>query len=138
MKLYDVLERGAPKVWAAGAVVLLVCVGAADALTGPDITFSLFYAIPVAMAAWGCGRGSAAAFAALSAVTWQAVDFGKGRFSPLLMVYAWHFSSRTLFLLALTALLGSLRRALVRERESARCGRGACPIAGLALTSGGL
>lgn len=104
--------------WAAGAAVVLAGIGAADALTDPEVTFSLFYMIPVAMTAWGCGRNTASGYALLSAAAWGAVDFGKGRFRPHLMVYAWHFGSRTFFLLALTAVLVALRRALARERDS--------------------
>jgi diguanylate cyclase (GGDEF)-like protein len=106
--------------WSAGALVAIVAVGFVDFLTGPEITFSLFYLVPVAVVAWYNGVASAIAGSAVAAVTWLVAELASSRVNPDLFVYSWNFVARLLFLLFVALLLAQLRRVLERERALSR------------------
>lgn len=106
--------------WAAGALVAIVAVGFVDYFTGPEITFSLFYLVPVAVAAWYSGTASAIAASAVAAITWLVAELASSRVDPNLFVYSWNFIARLLFLLFVALLLAQLRRVLERERALSR------------------
>ena len=55
---------------------VILAVGWADYLTGPDIGFSLFYLLPIAVAAWYAGRWFGVAAALTAATCWQLADLG--------------------------------------------------------------
>src|SRR6266498_3798199 len=120
MRFLSLLDRGTPAVWIGGAMVVLIAVATADRQTGPNVTFELFYTLPVAMAAWCCGPYVGWAFALACAVMWIIVDFTKGRFEVALWAYTWNFGSRLALLMAFSAILTALRHALQREKELAR------------------
>ncbi len=120
MRFLTLLDGGTPAGWIVGAIVLMIAVGAADRQTGPNVTFELFYTLPVAMAAWCCGPYVGWAFALACAVMWIIVDFTKGRFEVALWAYTWNFGSRLALLMAFSAILTALRHALQREKELAR------------------
>lgn len=106
-----------------GAVVsasALAGIALVDSGTGPSITFSSFYVIPVALIAWRCPRWMALAFAFACASTWVVVDVTNERVSLSWFAYRWHLSSRLALLLSVASMLALLGRALDRERELAR------------------
>ncbi len=106
--------------WAAGALVLIVLVGVVDYLTGPEITFSVFYLVPVAVAAWCAGSAMAITASMLAAISWLVAEILSSRVPSATLVYAWNFSARLLFLLLVAVLLARLREMLVRERALGR------------------
>jgi hypothetical protein len=50
-------------------LVLIGLIGAVDYVTGPELSFSVFYLIPVAVVTWYVGKQSGVLAAALSALT---------------------------------------------------------------------
>jgi diguanylate cyclase (GGDEF)-like protein len=107
--------------WTAGAVGVIVAVGLADYATGSELTFSIFYLVPVATAAWISGRNAAAIGAsALAAMVWFIAEFASRRVQADLFVYVWNFCVRLLFLMLVAVLLAQLRRMLERERALSR------------------
>src|SRR5512139_3301647 len=56
------------------ALATLLAVGGVDFAIGYEISFSLFYLLPVAIATWYTGRTAGMAMAALSCVAWFAAD----------------------------------------------------------------
>lgn len=66
---------GAPPVGSfAIALATLVLVGGIDYVLGYEISFSLFYLLPVGIATWYCGRGAGMAMAVLSCAVWFSAD----------------------------------------------------------------
>jgi signal transduction histidine kinase len=62
-----------------------LAIGFVDWLTGPEMAFSIFYLIPVMLAAWLCDRKHRFAISALSGVTWLLAElFADPRYS-----YGW-------------------------------------------------
>jgi len=106
--------------WTVFALAVIVAVGAVDYLTGPEITFSVFYLVPVAAAAWRSGTKSAVIASVLAAIVWFSAEFASSRVDANLFVYVWNFCARLLFLLLVALLLARLRDMLERERDLSR------------------
>jgi diguanylate cyclase (GGDEF)-like protein len=106
--------------WTAGAFCAIVAVGIADYLTEPAITFSLFYLVPVATAAWFGGMAVALCASTFAAILWLWAEYASSRLDSNVFVYAWNFCARGLFLLLVALLLARLRQVLWRERGLSR------------------
>jgi diguanylate cyclase (GGDEF)-like protein len=98
----------------------LVLVGAVDVLTGPEISLSFFYLLPVALVAWTMGLGLAIAFA----VVGGAVLFMSDRLAEASYTSDWipylNAVFRTGIFVAMACVVSSLHATLVRERSLAR------------------
>lgn len=114
------LEKRSKSFWAIAGFALIVGVGILDFLTGYELAFSLFYLIPVSLVAWLTSQrlGILASFA--SACVWLAADVAAGSSYSHPFIYAWNTLIRLSFFIIPVLLLSSLKRALERERESAR------------------
>jgi diguanylate cyclase (GGDEF)-like protein len=106
--------------WTVTAFVAIVIVGVGDYITGPQITFSVFYLVPVSVAAWLAGTAGAFAASLLAAVVWFSAELAASPPGSNTFVYAWNFCAQLLFLLLVALLLAQLRRMLDRERELSR------------------
>ncbi len=106
--------------WTVTALTTIVIVGIADYVTGPQITFSVFYLVPVSVAAWLGGTAGALAGSVLAAVVWFGALLAASASVSNTFVYVWNFCAQLFFLLLVALLLGQLRRMLDRERELSR------------------
>lgn len=127
MRLDAHLFRQGRRLRTIGALVAIAAVGLVDFLTGPKITLSLFYLIPVAAASWFGGAAIAVATSTFAAVVWLFAELASSRLDSEIFVYAWNCGTRFLFLLLVALLLARLRVMLEREREMSR----ADPLTGL-------
>lgn len=116
----QVVERVGPipqaVIWPA-ALVLLAGVGVADFYTGAELSFSIFYLIPVALGAWYGGRNRGLLMAVLAALTWWAADQVGGAAYSHAWIPMWNAAVRLGFFAIVAALLARLRIALDRERR---------------------
>ena len=101
------------------ALILVAGVCAIDVVTGPEISFSLFYLIPIALIAWFIGRGPALAISIASAIAWFIADALSGQTYSHPAIRYWNATVRLGFFVVVTVLLPVLR-ALEREKELAR------------------
>jgi diguanylate cyclase (GGDEF)-like protein len=106
--------------WTVVAFLLIPAVGVADYFTGPEITFSVFYLVPVAVAAWISGAGAAIAGSVFASIVWLCAELASSRVDANLYIYGWNFAARLLFLLLVAMLLAQLRAMIARERELGR------------------
>ena len=98
------------------AVIVLL-----DYLTGYEISFGLFYVVPVAIVAWLAPRRTpGVAIAMAGAVGWYVADVSSGRHFSLPVIPYWNAGTRLGFFLIVALLLAALRRALEREHSLAR------------------
>jgi diguanylate cyclase (GGDEF)-like protein len=97
-----------------------VLVGLMDYATGYEISFSLFYLGPVALAAWYAGRRNAIAIAVLAAGVWLSADTASGHPYSHPLITMWELLVRLGVFLMLGLSLVALRAALNRERDLAR------------------
>lgn len=117
--------RGKHWTWA-GVVCTWALLSWLHALIGWEISFSLLYLLPVAVASWVLGRAGGIALSALCALSWYYAT----RNSPvgLEVIRYWNGLVRLILFLIVAELLFDLKRALNRERSLARTD----PLTGLA------
>jgi diguanylate cyclase (GGDEF)-like protein len=114
---------GKPRAFQMGlALALTACLGAVDYFTVPDFSFSVFYLVPVALAARLAGLCAGLLLAAATAGAWLAATLLTNEFSHPLIPY-WNAGVRLVFFAITAYTLAALKeasQALQREREEAR------------------
>jgi len=106
-----------PAVAVAGALVAVVGVGWVDRVTGDRISFSLFYLIPVAAAAWVAGSRIGVLVSLFASVTSLLGDVWGVGFQDVVPV--WNALVRLGVLLVIAIALAKLRTSLEAQRELA-------------------
>jgi predicted signal transduction protein with EAL and GGDEF domain len=101
-------------------LLLIFVIGLTDHLTGKEISFSIFYVIPVALASWFLGSAPSQALAVLSALIWLLVDYTAGAVYSHLLIPIWNAAVRLGFFSITAYLLATLHGRLEREEELAR------------------
>jgi diguanylate cyclase (GGDEF)-like protein len=99
---------------------LVLGIGLADYLTGAQLSLSVFYLLPIALAAWRTGRDWSYAFSGASAAVWYFANLPGSLamgFAPTTVL--WNTLTRLGFFLSVAYLVSSTRRLLDRERELA-------------------
>jgi PAS domain S-box-containing protein len=100
------------------AVALMFLVAAMNYATGPDLSLSILYLLPIAAATWAGGRVTGAAFSVLAAVLWMTTDTLNGhRFSNPLYFH-WEWMVRLATHLVFVVVLDHLKSALGRADEA--------------------
>jgi len=97
------------------ATLLLMVIAALDYLTGYEISFSIFYLIPVSLTSWYVGGRAATLLAAASAATWLAADLSAGHPYSHLAIPMWNGCVRFAFFITVARLLTALRSTLSRQ-----------------------
>ncbi len=92
--------------------LLVAVIGMADHLTGYEISFSIFYIIPVLFSAWYLGKKFGYLVSILSAVTWLGVDYTTGHIYSHIAFPFWNAFVRLGIFLIVVALLGRLMDSL--------------------------
>jgi len=108
-----------------GALLALACFGLAafiawlDNLTGPDLSFGLFYLLAIALAAWWGGFSQGILSAMACAICWQLVEVAEGSTaSP--GIHLWNGIARFGIFAITSSLLARLRASLFLEKRMAR------------------
>jgi signal transduction histidine kinase len=104
-------------VFAAGAV-LAALVAVADAITGPDLVFAIFYLVPVGLVAWNASRVAGVVAAAAVASVWTGTQVAAGEL-PGPPIAVWNALVRTATFVVVASLLATIREMLDRERRRA-------------------
>ena len=121
MRRLDRFFQRAPRVVTLAISILLVGgVAYLDSVTGYELSFSVFYLIPISLTAWYVGRTTGQAMSVISALAWLAVDVASGRDYSSAFVPFWNAAVRLGFFVLVAALLASLRRHLRLEESLAR------------------
>jgi signal transduction histidine kinase len=102
---------------------LVLLIGIVDYTTGAEISLSVIYVLPVALATWFVGPRFAMVLAVLSAVVWIGGDVLIGQRYSTVLIPIWNTTIRIVFYAAFVALLTGLHELLrnleVRVRERA-------------------
>jgi diguanylate cyclase (GGDEF)-like protein len=91
-------------------------VGLIDYLTGQEISFSVFYLGPVALATWYGSRRYGFLISVLSSAVWIAADLNAGHLYTYEVIAIWNGLVRLAFYLISAALLAALRERLDSEQ----------------------
>lgn len=107
--------------WAVGAVALLTVavIGGADVATGSELSSSVFYALPVGLAAWYAGTEWGFALSVLAAATWYVADLAAGATYSASWIPVWNGGVRLAFFVIIAQLLARLRTALAAQQALA-------------------
>lgn len=114
------LEDSRPLRWAS-TLALLAATTFLDWLTGDEISFSLFYLIPIALVTWTGARGEGRACALLSAAAWHLIDAWVGNFhySNPLIPY-WNAAIRLAYFLLTVEAIGLARESIETARRASK------------------
>jgi PAS domain S-box-containing protein len=100
------------------AVALMFVVAGINYATGPDLSLSILYLLPIAAGTWAGGRVTGVAFSVLAAVLWMTTDTLNGhRFSNPLYFH-WEWMVRLATHLVFVVVLDHLKSALGRADEA--------------------
>lgn len=102
------------------SVILLVCVAVIDIATGSEVSFSIFYLLPVSFAGAFISRRAGTILAIVSAATWGYLEVTTGRAYSAAWIPYWNSAVRLGFFLLVNELIERLRRAHASERALAR------------------
>ena len=101
-------------------LAFVALLGVANYLSGPDVSFLIFYTAPVFLVAWYVGRGAGLLMCAASALSWLLAALGTfDHYASPLTVY-WNVAVRLGFMLILAHIASAFKKSLEQEREVAR------------------
>ena len=109
-------------------MLLLGLVGLSDYLTGPELSFGVFYFLPIWLMTWHFSRGVAILFSLLCAMVWFAVDDASGVQYSTSIVPFWNAAARLVYFLSFTFLLSYSREQLRQSKEEVKRLSGLLPI----------
>ena len=105
---------------AVGLGTLVALVGFVDFVTGHDLSLSIFYVLPVAMASWYGRERLGFPFCFIAGLTMILVDFNSGHAYSYRAVPIWNAIARISVFLMVATLLLSLRRTLEAQAALAQ------------------
>lgn len=104
----------------ATAIFLIFLLGILDYLTGFEVSFSIFYLIPVAFVSWLALRPYAVAVSLLSAASWYLADITAGHQYSHPAIPVWNAAMRLGFFLIVALSIREIRKLLLQERRLSR------------------
>src|SRR3989337_1573616 len=117
MNIIEGFEKQSKIFWMVAGFVLIVGVGFLDYLTGYEISFSLFYLIPISLLAWFAGRRFGVAASFVSALVWLLAEITAGQSYSHPVIHYWNSLVRLSFFIIVNLLLTTLGKTLKREKE---------------------
>ncbi len=118
--LFRLLGRQSKGLHVSVGLALVVLMGVLDYLTGPYLVFSIFYLLPVCLAAFFVGRRGGVLVSLAGAIASLLADLASAAFVVHPLVPYWNAVARLGVFLAFTYVLAELRSVLDREKELAR------------------
>jgi diguanylate cyclase (GGDEF)-like protein len=106
--------------WVTTGVVFIIMLGAIDYFSGYEISFSLFYLIPIFLAVWFVDERAGLLLSCTSAITWFIADYSAGLTYSHPSIYIWNTLLRLGFYFVVTWLGTTLKKAYKVNQELAR------------------
>ena len=100
------------------AVALMFVVAAINYATGPDLSLSILYLLPIAAGTWAGGRVTGFCFSVLAAVLWMTTDTLNGHRYTNPLYFHWEWVVRLTTHLVFVVVLDHLKSALARADEA--------------------
>jgi hypothetical protein len=105
--------------WLIITVAMIITLGVIDWLTGYELTFFVFYFLPVALGAWMLGLEASIALAVLGGLVWFGADVLSGQTYSSHFYAVWNTAVRFVSFLVIGWSVAKLKEMLDRERETA-------------------
>jgi diguanylate cyclase (GGDEF)-like protein len=106
--------------WGITGVFLVLLMGVIDYITGYELSFALFYLIPISLVAWFGGRRPGLLISTASALAWFGADFLSGARYSNPSIYVWNTLLRLGFFWVVTLLLSALQQAYKVNQDLAQ------------------
>lgn len=119
MKYFKLENYSSPFIITFGFAQIFL-LGVLDFFTGFELSFAIFYLIPVAMTAWFCEKKAALVTSVFGAVMWQFSNYLAGEQFSNSFVPIWNTSTRFIFFLVVIILITKLKEVLAHEAALAR------------------
>ena len=97
--------------------VFAAVIGSVDYLTGSEVSFSIFYVLPIAIVTWYVGRRAGFLASVASAAIWLSADLAGDRVYSSDAIPYWNAVVRLGFFLIVSLTLASLRAARLQQEE---------------------
>lgn len=94
----------------------VAAIGLVDVSTGPDFGFAIFYLVPIGLASWWLGRGSAVVMALLATAAWIWADL-LSQSAVVVSASVWNGLTRGAIFLMLALLIDQVRRERIALRS---------------------
>lgn len=120
-KYFDLLFADKPA-WVTFAVglALLAFIGMIDYLAGYEVSYFVFFAIPVALVGWYAGRKQGYIFCLLATLVWGYVNLVHGRVYGQHWVFYWNGTVRFVFFLLVAYWVSDVKSLLAQQSRLAR------------------
>ncbi|MEO6975330.1 MAG: GGDEF domain-containing protein [Gallionella sp.] len=102
------------------SVMIIGLVGAVDCLTGNELSFSIFYLIPIIISGWYSNRIYTLIACLISSATWLIVDYWSGHTYSMAWIIWWNASVRLCVFLITFYLVTQLKTYMENESLLAR------------------
>jgi diguanylate cyclase (GGDEF)-like protein len=119
-RILEVIEDRRPVLWIVVGLALIGLLGALDALTGNEITFSLFYLVPIVLVTWSVNQRVGLLMSTLSALTLLVAEIAAGQTYSHPIIYFLNTLIRTGFYVIVNYLVAELQKSRKEERRAAR------------------
>jgi len=114
------LEKRSKSATISFAVFLALLVGITDYLTGKEISFSIFYLLPILLVTWYVSKILGIYFSLFSSLEWLIADQLSNPSYSHPTIPFWNMSVRLLFFLIIVFITSGLKSALEREKKISR------------------
>jgi diguanylate cyclase (GGDEF)-like protein len=101
-------------------LAILSLIGIVDYITGEEISFSVFYLLPVSLATWRAGKWIGILFCFFAAIVWFSADIMTGHVYSHFIIPYWNALVRLCFFLTVSYLLSRLKNSHMEEKLLAR------------------
>ena len=101
-------------------ILLVLLIGIIDLITGYQISFSIFYLIPIMWITWQSGKKSGFFISLLSAIAWLEADLLAEHFYTHPAIPYWNAFMRFGIFVLITYILSILKKSLENEKKLAR------------------
>lgn len=102
------------------SLLLVLLIGLADYLAGPDISLLVFFMLPIFLAVWFVGKRAGVMIVILSGAVWMTLALTTSRQYSHPSIPYWNIATRLCFILIFANILTSLKKVLEHEHELAR------------------
>jgi K+-sensing histidine kinase KdpD len=110
------------------AIVAVIAIGAVDWVTGPELTFFVFYFLPVAMVSWRINAMSSYVVGLFCALVWFLVDRYSGHMYTKQWIEFWNVAMRLIAFIVIGYMVGRIQSLLAVARKEVKILSGLLPI----------
>ena len=118
--LYEALEKGNPIFWMIAGILSVGFLGILDFITGNEVTFSLFYLLPVILVTWASGQKAGVFISFLSTLTLLVATLAASQIDVHPFTLFLNALIRVGSYIIITYLVAELERSRREERLAAR------------------